>query len=31
LPYSVDEWLRTYANHSHDHADEIRRARRGEA
>jgi hypothetical protein len=30
-PYSVDDWLRTYANHSHDHADQIRRARRGEA
>jgi hypothetical protein len=29
--YSVDDWLRTYANHSHDHADQIRRARRGEA
>ena len=30
-PYSVDDWLRTYANHSHDHADQIWRARRGEA
>jgi hypothetical protein len=30
-PYSVDDWLRTYANHSHEHADQIRRARRGEA
>lgn len=30
-PYSVDDWLRTYANHSHDHADKIRRARRGQA
>ena len=29
--YSVDDWLRIYANHSHDHADQIRRARRGEA
>ena len=29
--YSVDDWLRTYAGHSHDHADQIRRARRGEA
>jgi DinB superfamily len=29
--YSVDDWLRTYANHSHEHADQIRRARRGEA
>lgn len=30
-PYSLDDWLRIYANHSHDHADQIRRARRGEA
>ena len=30
-PYAVDDWLRIYANHSHDHADQIRRARRGEA
>jgi hypothetical protein len=30
-PYSVDDWLRIYADHSHDHADQIRRARRGEA
>lgn len=30
-PYSVDERLRIYANHSHDHAGQIRRARRGEA
>jgi hypothetical protein len=29
--YSVDAWLRIYAAHSHDHADQIRRARRGEA
>jgi hypothetical protein len=29
-PYSVDRWLRIYAEHSHDHADQIRRARRGE-
>lgn len=29
-PYSVDRWLATYANHVHDHADQIRRARRGE-
>ena len=28
--YSVAEWLRTYAGHPHDHADQIRRARRGE-
>jgi hypothetical protein len=30
-PYSVGDWLRIYAGHSHDHADQIRRARRGEA
>lgn len=29
--YSVDRWLEIYAEHSHDHADQIRRARRGEA
>ena len=29
--YRVDDWLRIYASHSHDHADQIRRARRGEA
>jgi hypothetical protein len=29
--YSVDDWLRYYADHSHDHEDQIRRARRGEA
>ena len=29
--YSVDDWLRIYADHSHEHADQIRRARRGEA
>ena len=28
--YSVDDWLAIYAEHSHDHADQIRRARRGE-
>jgi hypothetical protein len=28
--YSVDRWLETYAGHSPDHADQIRRARRGE-
>lgn len=28
-PYSVDDWLRIYAGHSHDHADQIRRARGG--
>jgi hypothetical protein len=25
--YSVEEWLRIYASHPHDHADQIRRAR----
>jgi hypothetical protein len=30
-PYSVEDWLRIYAGHSHDHADQIRRARRGDA
>lgn len=30
-PYSVDLWLEIYAGHVHDHADQIRRARRGEA
>ena len=29
--YSVDAWLTIYAEHSHEHADQIRRARRGEA
>ncbi len=28
--YSVDDWLEIYAEHSHEHADQIRRARRGE-
>ncbi|MEX1173087.1 MAG: DinB family protein, partial [Chloroflexota bacterium] len=28
--YSVDRWLGIYANHSHEHADQIRRARHGE-
>jgi hypothetical protein len=28
--YSVDAWLSIYAEHSHEHADQIRRARRGE-
>ena len=28
--YSVERWLGIYAEHSHDHADQIRRARRGE-
>ena len=26
-PYSVETWLRIYANHGHEHADQIRRAR----
>ncbi len=26
-PYSVERWLEIYAAHSHDHADQIRRAR----
>ncbi len=29
--YSVDRWLRIYAGHPHDHADQIRKARRAEA
>jgi hypothetical protein len=29
--YSVEQWVRTYARHPYDHADQIRRARRGEA
>ena len=29
--YSVREWLQIYADHTHEHADQIRRARRGEA
>jgi hypothetical protein len=28
-PYSVDGWLRIYANHPHDHAAQIREARAG--
>jgi hypothetical protein len=28
-PYSVDDWLRIYASHSHDHAAQILEARRG--
>ncbi|MEW5991340.1 MAG: DinB family protein [Chloroflexota bacterium] len=28
--YSVERWLEIYADHTHDHADQIRRARRGE-
>ena len=26
-PYSVTDWMETYAVHAHDHADQIRRAR----
>ncbi|CAN5679979.1 putative metal-dependent hydrolase [soil metagenome] len=26
-PFSSEEWLQYYANHAHDHADQIRRAR----
>ena len=26
-PYSVEDWLRIYGSHAHDHADQIRRAR----
>ena len=26
-PYSVERWLRIYAGHPHEHADQIRRAR----
>lgn len=29
--YSVTRWLRIYAGHTHEHADQIRKARRGEA
>lgn len=28
--YDVDTWLQIYAEHSHEHAEQIRRARRGE-
>lgn len=28
--YSVERWLEVYADHTHEHADQIRRARRGE-
>jgi DinB superfamily len=30
-PYSVERWVEIYLNHPHDHARQIRRARRGEA
>jgi hypothetical protein len=29
--YGVEEWLRIYAAHGHNHADQIRRARSGKA
>jgi hypothetical protein len=29
-PYSVERWLEIYAEHCHEHADQLRRARRGE-
>jgi predicted NBD/HSP70 family sugar kinase len=29
--YSVERWLRIYAGHTHEHADQIRKARRGKA
>jgi hypothetical protein len=29
--YSVEDWLEIYAAHAHDHADQIRRARRSAA
>ena len=28
--YPVERWLRIYSKHSHDHAEQIRKARRGE-
>jgi len=30
-PYTAEDWLRIYANHAHEHADQIRRAREGRA
>jgi len=30
-PYGVEDWLRIYAAHAPDHADQIRRARLGQA
>ncbi|HEX3265527.1 MAG TPA: DinB family protein [Candidatus Limnocylindrales bacterium] len=29
-PYGVEEWLRIYARHAHEHAEQIRRAGSGE-
>ena len=29
--YTVEDWLRIYGGHAHDHADQIRRARATEA
>jgi hypothetical protein len=26
-PYSMEDWLRIYAAHAHDHAEQIKRAR----
>ncbi len=30
-PYTVTRWLQIYSEHAHDHANQIRAARRGEA
>lgn len=30
-PYTAEDWLRIYADHAHEHADQIRRAREGKA
>ena len=30
-PYTVPRWLQIYSEHAHDHANQIRAARRGEA
>jgi hypothetical protein len=30
-PYSVSDWMRIYAEHPYEHAEQARRARRGEA
>jgi len=27
-PYGTEDWLKIYAAHAHDHADQIKRARR---
>jgi hypothetical protein len=26
-PYSIEDWLRIYSSHAHDHAEQIKRAR----